>query len=64
MQNRFKSKTAWLAVAAFILFILKTYGLLTPIGLTKTSYKELTTLIFGVVAAFGFFNDPTNKDGF
>lgn len=64
MQNRFKSKAAWAAVAALILFIMKNYGLLAPLGLTENSFKELTTLIFGAVAAFGFFNDPTNKEGF
>lgn len=61
-QNRFKSKAAWVAVAALLLFILKTYGLLATIGLTEESYKELTTLIFAVLTAFGIFNDPTNKE--
>lgn len=61
-QNRFKSKAAWVTVAALLLFILKTYGLLAPIGLTEESYKELTTLIFAVFTAFGIFNDPTNKE--
>lgn len=63
-QNRFKSKTAWVAVAALLLFILKTYGLLAPIGLTENSFKELTDLILVVLTAFGIFNDPTNKEGF
>lgn len=63
-QNRFKSKAAWVAVAALLLFILKNYGLLAPIGLTEDSFKELTTLIFGALSAFGIFNDPTNKEGF
>ena len=63
-QNRFKSKTAWVAVAALVLFILKNYGLLVPIGLTEDSFKELTTLIFTVLSAFAFFNDPTSKDGY
>jgi len=63
-QNRFKSKVAWLAAAALLLFILKNYGLLTPIGLTEESFNELTTLIFAVLTAFGIFNDPTNKEGF
>ncbi|WP_294185058.1 phage holin [uncultured Clostridium sp.] len=61
-QNRFKSKAAWVAAAALMLFILKTYGLLAPIGFTEESYKELTTLIFAVLTAFGIFNDPTNKE--
>ena len=63
-QNRFMSKAAWVAVVALLLFILKNYGLLTPIGLTEASFKELTTLIFGVLTAFAVFNDPTNKEGF
>lgn len=64
MQNRLKSKTAWVAVVALVLFILKTYGLLTPIGLTEESYKELTTLLFAALAAFGIFNNPTDPDSF
>ena len=64
MQNRFKSKAAWVAIAALMLFILKTYGLLEVIGLTEDSFNELTTLIFAVALAFGVFNNPTNKDSF
>ena len=63
-QNRFKSKAAWAAAAALLLFILKTYGFLAPIGLTEESYKELTTLIFTALTAFGIFNDPTNNSNF
>lgn len=63
-QNRFKSKAAWAAVGTLLLFILKTYGLFVPIGLTEDSFKEFTTLAFTVLTAFGIFNDPTNKEGF
>ena len=63
-QNRLKSKAAWVAVAALMLFILKNYGLLAPVGLTDNSFKELTNLIFAVISAFGIFNDPTTKDSF
>jgi uncharacterized membrane protein len=64
MQSRFKSKVTWVAIAALLLFILKNYGLLTPIGLTPDSYNELVTLIFTVLTAFGIFNNPTNKEEF
>jgi uncharacterized membrane protein len=64
IQNRLKSPVAWTALAALVLFILKNYGLLAPIGLTEGSFKELTTLIFGVATAFGILNNPTNKEGF
>ena len=63
-QSRWRSKGAWVSVAALVLFILKTYGLLAPIGLTEDSFQELTTLIFAVAVAFGVFNNPTNSEGF
>jgi len=55
---------AWSALAALVLFILKTYGLLAPIGLTEDSFKELTTLVFAALTAFGIFNNPTNSEDF
>ncbi|MFW9968607.1 MAG: holin [Candidatus Odinarchaeota archaeon] len=63
-QNRFRSKAAWVAIFALILFILKNYGLLESIGLTADSYNELTTLIFAILSAFAFFNNPENKDSY
>lgn len=64
MQNRFKSKAAWLAVAALLGFILGNYGLYDKIGLTDQTYKTLVDLIFAVLAAFGIFNNPENPDGY
>lgn len=63
-QSRLRSKVAWASVATLVLFVLKTYGLLEGIGLSEDSYKELTTLVFGVALAFGVFNNPTSKDSF
>lgn len=63
-QSRWRSPVAWSALAALVLFILKTYGLLTPIGLTEDSFKELTALLFAALTAFGIFNNPTNSEGF
>lgn len=63
-QSRWRSPVAWSAVAALILFLLKNYGLLTPIGLTEDSFKEFTALIFAVLSAFAFFNNPISKDSF
>ena len=64
MQNRLRSKVAWVSIAALLLFILKNYGLLAPIGLTEDSYKKFTDLIFGALTAFGIFNNPTDENGF
>lgn len=64
IQNRLKSPVVWTTLAALLFFILKTYGLLTPIGLTEDNFKELTTLIFSLATALGILNNPTNKDNF
>lgn len=63
-QSRWRSPVAWSAFVALVLFILKTYGLLAPIGLTEDSFKELAMLVFAVLSAFAIFNDPTSKDSF
>jgi uncharacterized membrane protein len=63
-QSRWKSKAAWVAVFALLGFFLGNYGLYDAIGLTNESYQMLVNLIFAVISAFGFFNDPTNKTGF
>jgi len=63
-QSRWRSRVAWSAVIALVLFVLKTYGLLAPIGLTEESFQELTALIFAVLSAFAIFNNPTNKESF
>jgi uncharacterized membrane protein len=64
MQSRLKSPMVWTAIFALMFFVLKTYGLLAPIGLTEDSYKELTTLLFAVLTALGIFNNPTDKENF
>ena len=63
-MNRFKSPVAWSAIFALLFFLLKNYGLLSPIGLSEDSFNELTTLIFAVLTALGIFNNPENKGGF
>lgn len=64
MQSRWRSPVAWSAILALILFVLKNYGLLASVGLTEGSFKELTTLLFAALTAFGIFNNPTSKDSF
>ena len=63
-QSRWRSKAAWISATVLLLFALKTFGYLDVIGLTEESYKELTTLVFSVLTAFGIFNNPTNPEGF
>jgi uncharacterized membrane protein len=60
MQKRYFSKVAWVAIATLVLFVLKNWGLLTPLGLTETSYNELVDAILAILIAFGVFNNPTD----
>ncbi len=59
MQSRWRSKTAWTSLFALILFVLKSY----------TDYEiknadELITLVMLVLGAWGFFNNPKDKDSY
>lgn len=64
MQSRWRSKAAWVAVAAIIGFVLGNWGLFDKIGLTEESWQQLVELVLAGLAAFGVFNNPTSKTTF
>lgn len=64
LQNRLKSKVAWVSILAIIGFILGNWGLYDQIGLTAESWQQLCDLLLAAMAAFGVFNNPTNQDEF
>ena len=64
MQNRLKSKVAWMAIVALVISVFKNYGLFEPLGLTESSFREITDLIFATLISFGIFNDPTDSENF
>lgn len=64
MQNRLKSKAAWVAVLAIIGFVLGNWGLFEVIGLTDETWQQLVELILAALAAFGVFNNPTDAQNF
>ena len=64
MQNRLRSKVAWVAVASLVGFLLGNYGLYDAIGLTNETFQQLVNLLFAVLAAFGVFNNPTDNQKF
>lgn len=63
-QDRLKSPIAWAAVAALLLFVLKTWNILPMIGLDEIGFNTLFTLIGGALVAFGIWNNPSDKDKF
>ncbi len=63
-QNRMKSKAAWVAIFALVGFALGNWGLFDMIGLTNETWEKLVELILAALAAFGVFNNPTDKENF
>jgi uncharacterized membrane protein len=59
MQSRWRSKGAWVATAAHIVFVLKTY-----VGYEIPKVDELVNLVLSVATVWGVFNDPTNPNGY
>ncbi len=54
----------WLSLAALVVFVLKTWGLLAWMGLTEDSYDQLVSLVIAALTAFGVLNNPTDKSSF
>lgn len=59
MQNRYKSWALWLAVAALIAFVSKTY-----LGYEIPQFNELVNLILVVLTGFGILNNPGDPKNF
>jgi uncharacterized membrane protein len=63
-QNRFLSKAAWAAVASLALLVGNTFSLWERIGISGDAAQAILNAVLTAVAAFGIFNDPTNKTGY
>lgn len=60
MQNRFKSWALWVAIAALIVFCVKTFG-----GVDISSpVNEIMNLVLPIMVAFGVINNPTDGENF
>lgn len=62
MQNRIKSKVLWTAIAAQVLALLVTLGVIDT-GLS-TTINGVITAVLELLVAFGVVNNPTNAEGF
>lgn len=59
VQNRLRSKVAWMAVLALVYFVTKTW-----FGFEIPGWDNFVILLAAAATAFGVFNDPTNPAGF
>ncbi len=64
VQNRLKSKAAWASVGALLLLVGDSFGLWNVVGITSGTARAIIDAVLAAAAAFGIFNDPTNKTGF
>lgn len=60
VQNRFKSWALWLAIAALIVFLVKTFWKV-DIGETVDGFMNV---LLPVLVGFGIVNNPTDKENF
>lgn len=64
LRDRLRSKVLWAAVVGCIITVFSAFDIWAKIGVTAQGFREIAASVGAVLAAFGVFNDPTNKEGF
>ena len=64
LRGRLRSRVLWASVVGLIMVVFSAFGLWERIGITADGFREIVGAVGGVLAAFGVFNDPTNREGF
>ena len=64
LRGRLRSKTAWAATVGVIIVVFSVFNIWEKIGITVEGFREIATAIGAMLAEFGVFNDPTNREGF
>lgn len=64
LRDRLRSKVLWAAVVGCIITVLSAFDVWGKIGITADGFREIAASVGAVLAAFGVFNDPTNREGF
>lgn len=64
LRDRLRSKVLWAAVVGCIMTIFSAFNVWDKIGITAEGFSEVVAAVGAVLAAFGVFNDPTNREGF
>lgn len=62
MQNRFKSKVVWAAIAAQVITLLVTVGVIDT-GMSAV-LEGVILSVLELLVAFGILNNPSNKESF
>lgn len=64
LRDRLRSKVLWAAVVGCIITVISAFDAWQYIGITADGFREIAASVGAVLAAFGVFNDPTNREGF
>lgn len=64
LRDRLRSKVLWASVVGCIMTVFSALHLWDKIGITAEGFSEIVAAVGAVLAAFGVFNDPTNREGF
>lgn len=64
LRDRLRSKVAWAAIVGCVITVLSAFNVWSKIGITAEGFREIAASVGAVLAAFGVFNDPTNREGF
>ena len=64
LRDRLRSKVLWAAVVGCLMTVFSAFGVWERIGITAEGFREVVAAVGAVLAAFGVFNDPTNREGF
>ena len=64
LRDRLRSRVLWAAFAGCVMTVFSAFGLWEKIGISSETFREVIAAIGALLAAFGVFNDPTNREGF
>ena len=64
MRDRLRSKVLWASILGCVITVLSAFDIWSKIGITAEGFREIAASVGAVLAAFGVFNDPTNREVF
>lgn len=64
LRDRLRSRALWAALAGLLVTVLSAFDVWDAIGITAPQLQGILTAMGAVLAAFGVFNDPTERDRF
>ena len=64
LRDRLKSRVLWAAVLGCLTTVCSAFDLWSRMGITAEGFREIAASVGAALAAFGVFNDPTNREGF